>query len=70
MQITFQIGSSGVSNNVTLGETQRRQYESHYTPLGYIILTNARRGALWGVSAASEVFLMFSTQNIFMFMEL
>ena len=43
---------------VLIQETHRRQYEGHNTPLGYY----TDQGVYCGLSAASEVFLSFTTQ--------
>ena len=50
---------------VLIYETRSRQYEGHNTPLGYHILTKARRAEVSIMakgSTASEVFLNFTTQ--------
>ena len=54
---------------VIIKETQRRQYEGHNTPLGYYTNQDPSgrgqyddEGVYWGLSTASEVFLIFTTQ--------
>ena len=51
--------------------TQRRQYEGHNTPLGYYMYTDIgimghgqhnSQGVYCGLSTASEMFLIFTTQ--------
>ena len=60
------LDSQTVKDRILILEIQRRQYEGHNTPLGYHTDQgrgqNDGQGKYFGLSTASEAFLIFTTQ--------